>query len=123
MVLFVLLSFSFVVSVEADSSLWIPTYCGTGYDQAQALAETSDGGYAMTGSTTSFGAGNAVGWVKFLPFKQRGYRTQKSKATTFKDGLYINTKIINFKLGLWETSPLGVGSNLSRPTFTFSHKS
>jgi len=46
---FVLLSFSFVVSVEADSLMWSQTYVGTGGDDAYSLIETSDGGYAIAG--------------------------------------------------------------------------
>ena len=53
---FVLLSFSLVVSVEAQSpTMWTQTYGGTGGDIAYSLVETSDGGYAIAGSTNSSG--------------------------------------------------------------------
>ena len=42
---------------------WNKTYGGTGYDEAHALVQTSDGGYAMAGETGSFGAGNADFWL------------------------------------------------------------
>ena len=45
----VLLSLSFVVSVEADSLMWSQTYGGTGDDGALSLVATSDGGYALAG--------------------------------------------------------------------------
>ena len=38
---------------------WNQTYGGTGRDGAQSLVQTSDGGYAITGFTGSFGAGYA----------------------------------------------------------------
>jgi len=50
--LFVLFTFSLVTSVEAQSSsMWIRTYGGTGDDWAYSLITTSDGGYAVAGST------------------------------------------------------------------------
>jgi predicted secreted protein len=42
---------------------WLKTYGGTGNDSAYALRQTSDGGYVVAGSTTSFGAGSADAWV------------------------------------------------------------
>jgi hypothetical protein len=55
MAVFVLSSFSFVVSVEADSSMWSQTYGGTDNDVAHSLVATSDGGYAIAGITDSVG--------------------------------------------------------------------
>jgi predicted secreted protein len=52
--------------VKTDSSgnmQWNKTYGGTSDDQAYALGQTSDGGYALAGSTNSFGAGNADAWL------------------------------------------------------------
>jgi hypothetical protein len=51
----VLSSLSFVVSVEADSSMWSQTYGGTDNDVAHSLVATSDGGYAIAGITDSVG--------------------------------------------------------------------
>ncbi len=62
MVLFVL-TFSLAVSVEASSTMWTQTYGGTSYDQAHSVVETADGGYAIAGSTRSFGAGNWDFWL------------------------------------------------------------
>jgi hypothetical protein len=42
---------------------WNRTYGGTADDQASALIETSDGGYAIVGKTFSFGAGNIDFWL------------------------------------------------------------
>ena len=60
---FVLLSFGFVVVVDANPSVWSQTYGGTSYDQAESLVETSDGGYAIAGFTHCFGAGEADFWL------------------------------------------------------------
>ncbi len=54
--------------VKTDSGgnqLWNRTYGGTGEDMryAHAMIQTSDGGYAMTGHTNSFGAGLDDVWI------------------------------------------------------------
>ena len=52
--------------VKTDSSgnqLWNRTYGGTYDDAAQALVQTSDGGYALAGWTDSFGAGGYDFWL------------------------------------------------------------
>jgi hypothetical protein len=52
--------------VRADASgkmLWNKTYGGTEADVAQSLVATSDGGYALAGSTMSFGAGQKDFWL------------------------------------------------------------
>ena len=59
----VLLSFGFVVVVDANPSVWSQTYGGASYDQAASLVEASDGGYALAGFTHSFGAGGTDFWL------------------------------------------------------------
>jgi hypothetical protein len=54
---FVLVSFLFVGSVGASSEMWSQTYGGTSDDSASSSIWSSDGGYALAGSTKSFGAG------------------------------------------------------------------
>ncbi len=43
--------------------MWSQTYGGTSSDAAWAVVETSDGGYAIAGETSSFGAGNGDFWL------------------------------------------------------------
>ena len=62
-VLIVLLTSSFVTLVNADSLMWSQTYGGVGSDIAYSVIETADGGYAIAGSTTSFGAGGEDFWL------------------------------------------------------------
>lgn len=64
-VLSVLLSFSLAISVEAEASwvIWSQTYGATYSDYAEAMVQTSDGGYALAGSTSSFGAGAFDFWL------------------------------------------------------------
>jgi hypothetical protein len=63
-ILFVLFC-SLIVLVNAEPSwvVWSKTFGGTSTDQAYSLVETSDGGYALTGSTTTFGFGNSDVWL------------------------------------------------------------
>jgi hypothetical protein len=42
---------------------WTQTYGGATIDAASSLVETPDGGYAIAGYTTSFGAGNQDFWL------------------------------------------------------------
>ena len=63
MMLFVLLVFGFVVSIEASLATWSRTYGGESMEVAHCLVVTSDGGYALTGYTWSFGAGIADFWL------------------------------------------------------------
>ena len=42
---------------------WSQTYGGIGSDSAYALVQTSDGGYALAGSTDSYGAGSDDFWL------------------------------------------------------------
>ena len=62
-VLSVLLCFSLATSAKA-ASMWSQTYGGTEIDQAFSLVATSDGGYAIAGSTSSSGAGQDFWLVK-----------------------------------------------------------
>jgi uncharacterized delta-60 repeat protein len=45
------------------SVIWQRTYGGTGYDGAYGVQETSDGGFIVAGTTTSFGVGGYDFWV------------------------------------------------------------
>jgi hypothetical protein len=50
--------------VSASSSTgWSRTYGGDGYDTAEAVIQTSDGGYAIAGRTKSFGSSGYLFWV------------------------------------------------------------
>ena len=62
-VLSVLLCLSLVVSVEADAAMWARTYGGPGHDRAFSLIATSDGGYALAGTTESPVAGDLDFWL------------------------------------------------------------
>jgi predicted secreted protein len=42
---------------------WNQTYGGAGTDEAFSVVQVSDGGYALAGSTDSFGAGGADSWL------------------------------------------------------------
>jgi len=60
---FILLSFGFIVSVEASLTTWSRTYGGEDVDAAESVIQTSDGGYAIVGRTESFGGGLSSFWL------------------------------------------------------------
>jgi hypothetical protein len=51
------------VAAESPTDVWAKTYGGIGDDYAGALVQTDDGGYALAGSTYSFGAGRGDFWL------------------------------------------------------------
>jgi hypothetical protein len=61
-VLFVLF-YPFVGSIGASSTMWNQTYGGATDDEAMAVVQTSDGGYAIAGYMESFGSGNHDFWL------------------------------------------------------------
>ena len=62
-VLSVFLCVSLVCSVKAASTMWLQTYGGINVEDCNSIVKTSDGGYALAGYTTSFGAGAADFWL------------------------------------------------------------
>ncbi len=53
-----------LVKTDATGNLtWHQTYGGTEDDEANTLVQTADGGFALTGFTESFGAGNEDMWL------------------------------------------------------------
>ncbi len=53
-----------LTKIDADgNALWNKTFGGIGDDVAEALVQTSDGGYAIAGPTQSFGAGYYDFWL------------------------------------------------------------
>lgn len=52
------LSDIYILGIDGNGNLqWSKTLGGTGYDYAYGITKTTDGGFAITGGTTSFGAG------------------------------------------------------------------
>jgi len=53
-----------LVKIDSNGNMeWNRTYGGEEPDRAYSLVETSDGGYALTGYTLSFGAGSYDFWL------------------------------------------------------------
>lgn len=62
-VLVVLLLCTWAVSADSSSSLWTRTYGGERTDQAKSVIQTSDGGYAIAGTSSSYSNGGTDGWL------------------------------------------------------------
>jgi predicted secreted protein len=53
-----------LVKIDALGNMeWNQTYGGTGYDSGSSVANTTDGGYIILGTTDSFGAGGKDLWL------------------------------------------------------------
>jgi len=53
-----------LIKTDAAGNMeWNQTYGGTRYDYASSVVQTSDGGYALAGTTYSFGHGNNDFWL------------------------------------------------------------
>ena len=53
-----------LIKTDANGdSLWTKTLLGSNSDAGYSVKQTSDGGYIITGSTNSFGAGNSDVWL------------------------------------------------------------
>jgi hypothetical protein len=49
----------YLINIDSNGeTIWIRNYGGDGNDYSDSVAQTSDGGFILTGSTESFGAGN-----------------------------------------------------------------
>jgi hypothetical protein len=50
--------------LDANGNMqWNKTYGGAGFDSASCVVQAVDGGYALAGTTSSFGAGNTDAWL------------------------------------------------------------
>jgi len=137
----------YVVKLDAKGNLqWTKTIGGKSDDWGNSLIQTSDGGYAIAGSTTSFGAGGAdvyvvkldakgnLQWTKTIGGKSAdggssliqtsdgGYAIAGT-TTSFGAG-WINVDVYVVKLdkngdaccAVSQTSRVGSGGRLSSPT-------
>jgi len=58
-----LLGISTVSASSASPATWVKLYGGALDDEAAAIVQTGDGGYAIAGTTSSFGGGSADFWL------------------------------------------------------------
>lgn len=60
-----------VVQAVAPAEQWNKTFGGTFDDSANSVQNTSDGGYIIAGTTSSYGAGGSDGSFVTIPFPFR----------------------------------------------------
>ncbi len=102
---------------------WQKAYGGSGNDSASSIQQTSDGGYIVTGTTYSFGAGNGDLWVLKLKSDgtvdwektYAGYynRDSASSVQQTSDGGYIvagSSEIIGTGFDIWVLKLNGEGA-------------
>ena len=89
---------------------WNKTYGGTGWDYAEALVETGDGGYALAGYTDSFGLGSEAWLVKTEPWgdvvpPEIGLPMQEPSANTEPDqNVAVRVNVTDFGTGVYNVT-------------------
>jgi len=112
----------YVVKLDANGNLqWTKTIGGKGLDVGFSLIQTSDGGYAIAGATTSFGAGytdvyaiklDADGnlrWTRTIGGP--GYEIGTSLIQTSDGGYAIAGFTISFGAGEWDVYVVKLDAN------------
>jgi len=113
----------YVVKLDANGNLqWTKTIGGPESEVGNSLIQTSDGGYAITGTTGSFGAGEAdvyvvkldangnLQWTKTIGSKNKNY--SKSSLIQTSDGGYaIAGHTESFGAGKWDVYVVKLDKN------------
>jgi hypothetical protein len=63
LILIIILDYSILFSQIPCDTLWTKTIGGTSSESGSSIQQTSDGGYIISGSTYSYGAGNTDAWL------------------------------------------------------------
>ncbi len=64
LVFFMLMTITiFTAIAQPPDSLWSRTFGGSGYENAEGVQQTTDGGYIIAGSTASYGVGGLDFWL------------------------------------------------------------
>lgn len=78
---------AFLIVTNANGAVqWNKTYGGVGIDYARAVVQTSDGGYALAGSTSSYGAGDFDYWLVKTDSQGNAVRNQTYGAGPATEG-------------------------------------
>jgi len=112
----------YVVKLDANGNLqWTKTIGGPKRDWGSSLIQTSDGGYAIAGLTTSFGAGEADVYVVKLDAKGnlqwtktiggKGVEGGKSLIQTSDGGYAITGETDSFGAGGWDVYVVKLDAN------------
>jgi hypothetical protein len=101
----------YVIKLDVNGNLqWTKTIGGKGWEAGQSLIQTSDGGYAIAGSTTSFGSGEADVYVVKL---DANGNLQWTKTIGAKNEYLIKSSIIQISDGSYviagTTTSFGAG--------------
>ena len=96
----------------AGNMQWNKTYGGTGTDWMDRMIQNCDGGYAIAGFTTSFGAGcKMFGWLRLMLLATcSGTRPTEEQATIRDGGSLIQTADGGYAI-IGSTTSFGAGGN------------
>lgn len=108
---------------------WNRTYGDTGRDEAMSIVQTSDGGYAMAGSTDSYGAGSSDFWLVRTDssgellwnrtYGEKGYDSARFMVQTDDEGFAIVGYTASYGVGwdFWLVKTDALGSALWNKTY------
>jgi predicted secreted protein len=100
--------------IKTDSTgnmLWNKTYGGTGMDYMDQMVRTVDGGYAIAGFTTSFGAVGSDAWLVKIDMSGNAQWNKTYGGTGTDNGFHLTQTVDGGYAIIGSTSSFGAGGN------------
>jgi len=101
-----------LIKTDADGNMqWNKTYGGTGTETSGDMCLTSDGGYAMSGYTTSFGVGGQDFWLVKIDATGNMLWNQTYGGTGNEYAYHVEQTVDGGYALLGQTNSFGAGNN------------